>query len=178
MLSLRFNIILIKSFEWWISIQQMFLSIQVYKYNRRQYLISLQFESLSTHETGPIVESWKWKEFAKPLLAPVLNYDVAPSMITSGERRKVSFLVCNARTWGRRHSLPICSLSLTNCSSWTLGRGNFSTFFVLSILFNISLCTATNISLQNLRWIKKNVKPCDQMILRLKLCFFTNKGRH
>ena len=82
MLSLQFSIILIKSFEWWISVQQMFLSIQVYKYKQCQYLISLQFKSLSTYETGPIVQSWKWKEFAKPLLAPVLNYDVVSFMLT------------------------------------------------------------------------------------------------
>lgn len=151
MLSLQFSIILIKPFEGWISIQQMFLSIQVYKYNRRQYLISLQFESLSTYKTGPIVENWKWKEFAKPLLAPVLNYDVVPSTLTSGERKKKSV---QCQNMGKETcSLPICSFSLTNCSSWTLGRGNFSTFYVLGVLFNRSLCTATSISLHNWRWI-------------------------
>lgn len=130
MLSLQFSIILIKSFEWWIAMQQMFLSIQVYKYNQCQYLISLQFESLSTNETGPIVESWKWKEFAKPLLAPVLNYGVVPSTLTLGERRKESCEQCQNMGKEKR-SLPICNFSLTSCSRWCLGRGNFSTFYIL-----------------------------------------------
>ena len=154
MLSLQFSFILIKSFEWWISIQQMFLSIQVYKYNQCQCLISLQFESLSTHETGPIVESWKWKVFAKPLLAPVLNYDVVPSTLTSGEKRKESCVQC--QNMGKETcSLPTRSCLLMNCSSWSLGKRDFSTFYVLSILFNRSLWTTRSNSLQSWRWIKK-----------------------
>lgn len=152
MLSLQFSIILIKSFEWWISIQQMFLSIQVYKYNQCQYLIRPQFESLSTCETGPIVGSWKRKEFAKPLLAPVLHYDVVPSMWTSGERRKV---LCAMPEHGEGDVFTLLLQFLINQSQQLiLGKSEFQ-YVLLSILFNSSLCMNTSVSLGNCRWIKK-----------------------
>lgn len=154
MLSLQFSIILIKSFEWWISIQQMFLSIQVYKYNQCQYLISPQFESLSICETGPIVESWKRKEFAKPLLAPGLHYDVVPSMLTSGERRKV---LCTMPEHGEGDVFTsLLQFLINQLQQLILGKNEFQ-YILLNEYFiqQLSLCMNTNISLWNCRWIKK-----------------------